>query len=53
MPTIKERLQEDWKVALKARDKFRTSVLSTARSAVLHVEKTEGEIGRASCRERV
>ncbi|WP_297437343.1 GatB/YqeY domain-containing protein [uncultured Clostridium sp.] len=42
MPTIKERLQEDWKVALKARDKFRTSVLSTARSAVLHVEKTEG-----------
>lgn len=42
MPTIKERLQEDWKVALKTRDKFRSSVLSTAKSAILHVEKTDG-----------
>lgn len=41
MPTIKERLQEDWKQALKARDKFKAETLSTARSAVLLVEKTE------------
>ncbi|MGL4739689.1 MAG: GatB/YqeY domain-containing protein [Sarcina sp.] len=42
MPTIKERLQDDWKTALKTRDKFKSSVLSTAKSAILHVEKTEG-----------
>lgn len=41
MPTIKERLQEDWKVALKAKDKFKTSVLSTAKAAILLVEKTD------------
>ena len=23
MPTVKERLQEDWKTALKAKDKFK------------------------------
>lgn len=42
MPTIKERLQDDWKEALKARDKFRSSVLSTTKSAILLVEKNEG-----------
>lgn len=42
MPTIKERLQDDWKQALKARDKFKSSVLSTAKSAILLVEKNEG-----------
>lgn len=42
MPTIKERLQEDWKTALKARDKFKASVLSTAKAAILLVEKTDG-----------
>ena len=41
MPTIKERLQEDWKTALKAKDKFRANVLSTAKSAILLVEKTD------------
>ncbi|GKX65577.1 GatB/YqeY domain-containing protein [Inconstantimicrobium mannanitabidum] len=41
MPTIKERLQEDWKSALKAKDKFRTSTISTAKSAILLVEKTD------------
>jgi uncharacterized protein YqeY len=41
MPTIKERLQEDWKQALKARNKFKAETLSTARSAILLVEKTE------------
>lgn len=42
MPTIKERLQEDWKQALKAKDKFKAETLSTARSAILLVEKTDG-----------
>ena len=41
MPTIKERLQEDWKGALKAKDKFKANVLSTAKSAILLVEKTD------------
>lgn len=41
MPTIKERLQEDWKTSLKAKDKFKTSVLGTAKAAVLQVEKDE------------
>ncbi|MEQ8156297.1 MAG: GatB/YqeY domain-containing protein [Clostridiaceae bacterium] len=41
MPTIKERLQEDWKQALKARDKFKAETLSTAKSAILLVEKTD------------
>ena len=42
MPTIKERLQEDWKSALKSKDKLRANVLSSAKSAVLLVEKTDG-----------
>lgn len=40
--SIKERLQEDWKQAMKARDKFKAETLSTARSAILFVEKTDG-----------
>lgn len=43
MPTIKERLQEDWKTALKAKDKFKANVLSTAKSAILLVEKTDSK----------
>ena len=42
MPTVKERLQEDWKSALKAKDKFKANVLSTAKSAILLIEKTDG-----------
>jgi len=42
MPAIKERLQEDWKHALKSKDKFRANVISTARSSILLVEKTNG-----------
>lgn len=42
MPTIKERLQEDWKQAMKAKDRFKAGVLSTAKSAILLVEKTDG-----------
>ncbi len=41
MPTIKERLQEDWKAALKAKDKFKANVISTAKSSILLVEKTD------------
>ncbi len=41
MPTIKEKLQEDWKAALKAKDKFRANTISTAKSAILLVEKTD------------
>lgn len=41
MPTIKDRLQEDWKIALKTKDKFTASVISTAKSSVLLVEKTD------------
>lgn len=44
MPTIKERLQEDWKIALKAKDKFKTSVVSMAKASILFVEKTDGII---------
>lgn len=39
MPTVKERLQEDWKTALKAKDKFKANVLSTAKSSILLCEK--------------
>ena len=42
MPAIKERLQEDWKNAVKAKDKFKSNVISTAKSAILLVEKTDG-----------
>lgn len=40
--TLKERLQEDWKTALKAKDKFKASTVSMAKSAVLLAEKTDG-----------
>jgi uncharacterized protein len=40
--TLKERLQEDWKTALKAKDKFKASTISMAKSAVLLAEKTDG-----------
>jgi|SRR3712207_4145045 len=39
---LKERLQEDWKQALKARDKFKANTISMAKASVLLVEKTEG-----------
>lgn len=40
--SLKERLQEDWKQALKAKDKFKADAISMARAAVLLVEKTNG-----------
>lgn len=44
MPTIKEQLQNDWKTALKTKDKFTANVLNTAKAAVLLVEKTENKV---------
>ncbi|EHI98071.1 GatB/YqeY domain-containing protein [Clostridium sp. DL-VIII] len=41
MLTIKEKLQDDWKAALKTKDKFTANVISTAKSAILLVEKTD------------
>lgn len=40
--SLKERLQEDWKMALKSKDKFRANTVSMAKAAVLQVEKTDG-----------
>lgn len=40
--TLKERLQEDWKTALKAKDKFKANTISMAKAAVLLAEKTDG-----------
>ena len=41
MPEIKVRLQNDWKNALKAKEKFKANVLSSAKAAILLVEKTD------------
>ena len=38
--TLKEKLQEDWKTAMKAKDSFRSTVISMARAAILQEEKT-------------
>lgn len=40
--SLKERLQNDWKVALKAKEKFKANVISMAKAAVLQIEKTDG-----------
>ena len=41
--TIKERLQNDWKEALKSKDKDKAQVLSMARSAIIYGEKESGK----------
>lgn len=42
--SLKEKLQQDWKDALKSGDKFKANIISMARAAVLQVEKgTDGE----------
>ena len=40
--SLKETLQDDWKNALKSRDKFRADTISMAKAAILHMEKTDG-----------
>ena len=44
MSAIKDRLQDDWKAALKAKDKFTANVISTAKAALLIVEKTDNRV---------
>lgn len=39
--SLKEKLQQDWKDAMKSRDKQKASVISMAKAAILQVEKTE------------
>lgn len=38
--SLKERLQQDWKEALKSGDKFKANTISMAKAAVLQIEKT-------------
>lgn len=40
--SLKDKLQEDWKAALKSKDSFRASVISMARAAILQAEKVDG-----------
>ncbi|QCX32409.1 GatB/YqeY domain-containing protein [Caloramator sp. E03] len=40
--SLKDKLQEDWKAALKNKDSFRANVISMARAAVLQAEKVDG-----------
>jgi uncharacterized protein YqeY len=42
--SLKERLHEDWKQALKAKDKFKATTISMARAAILLKEKTDGSV---------
>jgi uncharacterized protein YqeY len=39
--SLKEKLQQDWKDALKSREKFKANTISMARAAVLQIEKTK------------
>lgn len=41
--SLKERLQEDWKSAMKSKDSFRAGVISMARASILQSEKTDGK----------
>jgi hypothetical protein len=41
--SLKERLQEDWKLAMKSKDSFKSGVLSMARAAILYSEKNDGK----------
>jgi uncharacterized protein len=39
--SLKEKLQEDWKTALKSKDRFKTTVISLAKAAILQAEKVD------------
>ena len=41
--SLKDRLQEDWKVAMKSRDSFKSGVISMARASILQSEKNDGK----------
>lgn len=40
MSSIRETLQDDWKNAIKSKDRFRANVISMAKSAILLLEKS-------------
>lgn len=40
MSSIKETLQDDWKNAIKSKDRFKANVISMAKSAILLLEKS-------------
>ncbi|MEG2893351.1 MAG: GatB/YqeY domain-containing protein [Clostridium sp.] len=40
--SLKEQLQTDWKLALKARDTFKSSVLNMAKASIINEEKNKG-----------
>ena len=40
MSSIKETLQDDWKNAIKSKDRFKANVISMAKSAILLIEKS-------------
>ncbi|KPU44118.1 yqey-like protein [Oxobacter pfennigii] len=42
--SLKERLQQDWKLAMKEKDSFKSGVISMARAAILQSEKTDGKV---------
>lgn len=42
--SLKDRLHEDWKQALKSKDKFKATTISMARAAILLKEKTDGSV---------
>lgn len=42
--SLKESLHEDWKQALKSKDKFKATTISMARAAILLREKTDGSV---------
>lgn len=42
--SLKEKIQQDWKNAMKNRDRFRSSTLSMAKAAILQVEKTDNRV---------
>ena len=41
--SLKERLQEDWKHALKSGDKLKADTISMVKAAILLVEKSNGK----------
>jgi len=42
--SLKERLQQDWKLAMKSKDSFKAGVISMTRAAILQSEKTDGKV---------
>jgi len=40
--SLKEKLQDEWKEALKEKNKLKVSTISMARAAILYIEKTDG-----------